>query len=277
VRKPAPPGRRGPPSAQRPHLAKDEIRYHGTNACVALWQMRPSEIIRVYVLKDKAEDFSALLEFCAENRKSYHLVGEGDLERLTDTKHHDGICMVARERPTLRGGDLLREIGGGRTLVLYLDGVGNPHNLGAILRTAAHFGIRYVAGPAQSLPRVSPSANRTSEGGAEHVTLVRVEDPPRFFLQLKEKGFQAYAFDLDESAVSLFDTRMAERAVFILGAEVTGVTESLRRLADVTVKIPGTGAVESLNVSVASALAMAEFQRQGTQKTVRFVKKNPVP
>jgi len=239
--------------------------------------MRPAEIIRVYVLKDKADDFSALIDFCAKNRKSYHLVGEGDLERLTDTKHHDGICMVAKERPTLRGNEFLREISGGRTLVLYLDGVGNPHNLGAILRTAAHFGIRYVAGPAQSLPRISPSANRTSEGGAEHVTLVRVEDPERFFLQLKDKGFQAYAFDLDETAVSLFETRMAERAVFILGAEVTGVTDSLRRLADVTVKIPGTGAVESLNVSVASALAMAEFQRQGTQKTVRIVKKNPVP
>lgn len=259
----------------RPHLAKDEIRYHGSNACLALWNMRPKDIIRVYVLRERSADFSGLLDFCAKQRKSYHLVEEDDLERLTDTVHHDGICVVAKERPTLRDQDLIRDLRDTRTLILYLDGVGNPHNLGAILRTAAHFGVRYVAGPADTLPRISPSANRTSEGGAEHVTLVRVADPERFLGKLKEMGFHSYAFDLDEKAVSLFDSRLAEKAVFIMGAEVTGVTDRMAALADLTVKIPGTGAVESLNVSVACALAMAEFQRQGNQRSVRIVKKNP--
>lgn len=271
------PGSRPPSGGGRPHLAKDELRYHGENACRALWAYRPKDVIRLYVLKERSADFADLLDSCARQRKRYHLVSEGDLERLTDTKHHEGICLVAKEKRSLRETDLFAELGSGRTLILYLDGVGNPHNLGAILRTAAHFGIRYVAGPTEALPRISASANRTSEGGAEHVSLVRVDDPARFFQRLKRGGFQAYAFDPGEKAISLFDARISERAIFIMGAEVTGVSDAIHTLADVTVRIPGSGVIESLNVSVAAALAMAEFHRQGNTRSVRIVKKNPVP
>jgi len=261
------------PSTARPHLAKGEIRYHGRNACLALFRMRPKDIIRVYVKRELSEQFSELLGFCARQRKSYHLVADSDLERLTDTKHHDGVCVVAKEKRPLRDQDLFREIGGARTLILYLDGVGNPHNLGAILRTAAHFGLRYVAGPAEELPRVSPAANRTSEGGAEHVSLVRVDEPEKFFDRLRKSGFQIYAFDPGEKAVPIYETRIAEKAVFVLGAEVSGISRLMRTLADAVIKIPGTGVIESLNVSVAAALAMAEFQRQGAQRSVRIVKR----
>lgn len=260
----------------RPHLGKDELRYHGHNACVALWEMRPKDVIRVYVDKSRSEDFAVLLEWCAKHKKAYHLVSPAELERLTDTVHHDGICMIAKERRPLRDNDLFRELDGGRNLVLFLDGVGNPHNLGAILRTAAHFGIKFVAGAADELPRISPAANRTAEGGAEHVSLVRVEDTERFFDRLKSQGFQVYAFELSEKAVPLYETRLAEKAVFVMGAEVTGLSGLVKELADTKVKIPGTGVIESLNVSVAAALAMAEFQRQAvTRGSVRIVKKNP--
>jgi TrmH RNA methyltransferase len=233
-------------------------------------------VIRVYVLKERADDFAVLLEWCAKHKKAYHLVSEGELERLTDTKHHDGICMVAKERRPMRDNDLFRELGGGRNLILFLDGVGNPHNLGAILRTAAHFGVKFVAGAADELPRISPAANRVSEGGAEHVSLVRVEDTERFFDRLKSMGFQIYGFDPGEKALPLFETRLSEKAVFVMGADVSGLSGLIKELSDAQVKIPGTGVIESLNVSVAAALAMAEFQRQAMSRgSVRIVKKNP--
>ncbi len=264
-----------PASSNRPHLSKDELRYYGRNACLALWQMRPKDIIRVYVKKDLSETFAPLLKFCSQQRKSYHLVSEGDLERLTDSKHHEGICVVAKERQTLREQDFFKELSSQRNLVLFLDGVGNPHNFGAILRTAAHFGVRYVAGLAEELPRISPSANRTSEGGAEHVSVVKVKDTEQFLDRLKGLGFQVYGFDPGEKAISLFDSRIAQKAVFVMGAERSGLSGLLRSLSDVQVRIAGTGAVESLNVSVAAALAMAEFQRQGQQGQVRLVKRGP--
>ena len=258
----------------RPHVEKGEIYYHGRNACEAIYKQRSQDIIRVYVKRELAAEFKDLLNFCSSQRLAFHLVGDGDLERLTDTKHHDGICILAREKRFTNEKDLMRGIGGGRTLVMYLDGVGNPHNLGAILRTASHFGVKYVAGADEELPRISPAANRTSEGGAEHVELVRVEEAETFLDRLQSSGFQVYAFENSPKAISLFDITLNEKACFVMGAEVTGLSNVVKSSADVLVKIPGTGNVESLNVSVAAALAMAEFTRQGTAaRTVRIVKK----
>jgi TrmH RNA methyltransferase len=257
----------------RPHLADDEMRYLGANSCLAVWKFRPKDLIRVYIQKDLSDKYAALLEFCAKNKKSYHLVSVGELEKLTDSKHHEGICVVAKEKRTLRENDFFRLLDGSRQLILYLDGVGNPHNLGAILRTAAHFGVNFVCGERAELPRISPAAHRTSEGGAEHASLVLVEEPERFFDRLKGLGFQVYAFDPNAQANSLFESRIAERAVFVMGAEGSGVSGLIHALADAKLKITGTGAVESLNVSVAAALAMAEFHRQGKQGSVRIVKK----
>ena len=256
----------------RPHFNKNELHFYGQNACLALWRNRPKEILKVYVHRDLSDEFSDLLKYCASQRKSYHLVGESDLERLTDSVHHQGICIVAEGRRPLRDQDLFRELGSGRTLILYLDGVGNPHNLGAILRTAAHFGVKYVAVPKDSFVRLSPAANRTSEGAAEFVSIVTVENPEKFFDRLHQSGFGTYDFAAHEKNASLYDTRLAERSLFVLGNEVAGVSSAVNSLVERGLRIPGTGAVESLNVSVAAALATAEFFRQASQKSVRIVK-----
>jgi RNA methyltransferase, TrmH family len=267
------PREEGPaPRRERPHLAENELHYHGKNACLALYQQRPQDLIRVYVLRDLAEEYSELLEYCAKNRKAYHLVGPRDLERLTDSVHHQGICLVARAQRSLREDQFFRELGGGRSLVMYLDGVGNPHNLGAILRTAAHFGVKHLCVPQESVGRLSPAIFRTAEGGAEFVSVVRIEDTEKFLDRLQGMGFHLYAFDPAASSQSLFDTRLNERSAFVFGAEVEGLSGLVRTIVETKLSIPGTGAVESLNVSVAAALAMAEFQKQGTQRAVRIVK-----
>ncbi len=262
------------PAANRPHLAEDELRYHGKNACLALWKQRPDDLVRVYVLRELAAEFSELLESCAKNRKSYHLVDANDLERLTDSVHHQGICVIARARRFFGEENFFRELGSGRALVLYLDGVANPHNLGAILRTAAHFGVKFICVPKEEITKLSASLYRTAEGAAEVVSLVRVEDSEKFLDRLQSMGFHLYAFEAAGSR-SLFETRINEKAAFIFGAEVEGLSGLVRSIVETKVSIPGTGAVESLNVSVAAALAMAEFAKQGSQRTIRIVKKQP--
>ncbi|MGZ3693790.1 MAG: TrmH family RNA methyltransferase [Bdellovibrionota bacterium] len=270
------PARSAPPrrSEGSPHLGKNEIRFYGKNACIAIWKNRPKDIIRVYVMRELSEEFAELLTGLAKEKREYQLVGEGDLERLTDSVHHQGICIVAMAKRTLEEKDLFREINSNRMLVLYLDGVGNPHNLGAILRTAAHFGVRYVAIPKDSFSRLSPAANRTSEGAAEFVSLVQVEDPEQFFDRLHQSGFLSYTFDANQTNPSIYDARLPEKAIFVFGNEVSGTSGLVRALVERNLRIPGTGNVESLNVSVAAALAMAEFNRQGLQRSVRIVK-NP--
>ncbi|HEY8280742.1 MAG TPA: RNA methyltransferase [Bdellovibrionota bacterium] len=264
-----------PNKRERPHLAENELRYHGKNACLALFKNRPDDIIRVYVLRELGDQFSELIEFCAKNRKSYHLVGEGDLERLTDSIHHQGICVIAKAKRFEKEEYFFRSIGAHRTLVIYLDGVANPHNLGAILRTAAHFGIAHVCVPKDEITKISAALYRTAEGAAEFVHLVRVDDPEKFLDRLHGSGFQLYAFEPGEGSQSLFETRLNEKSVFVFGAEVEGLSGLTRSIVETKLTIPGTGAVESLNVSVAAAVAIGEFARQGAQRAVRIVKNKP--
>lgn len=262
------------PGRDRPHLGDDELRYLGKNACLALFQKRADDIIRAYVQRELAAEYKPLLEYCTSHRKSFHLVEAADLERLTDSVHHQGICVVAKARRFDSEKYFFNQLGSGRTLVLYLDGVGNPHNLGAVLRTAAHFGVSHICVPEEALSRISPAIYRTAEGAAEVVSIVRVDDAEKFLDRLQGVGFHLYAFEAANSQ-SMFDTRLNEKSVFVFGAEVEGISGIVRAVVETKLAIPGTGAVESLNVSVAAAIAMAEFNRQGTQKSVRIVKSKP--
>jgi TrmH RNA methyltransferase len=261
--------------AQRPHLGEGELRYHGKNACLGLFKARPEDIVRLYVRRDLAVEFAPLIEYCAKNHKSYHLVEEPDLERLSASTHHQGICLIAGMKRFFAENTFFSELGAHRTLVLYLDGVANPHNLGAIIRTAAHFGVKFVCVPMEEISKISPALYRTAEGGAEAVNVVRIEDPEKFLDRLRHQGFQLYAFEAGPKSVSLFDTRLNEKAVFVFGAEVTGLSGLVKTIVESKLQIPGTGEVESLNVSVAAAIAMAEFGKQGVNRTVRIVKKKP--
>jgi len=263
--------REGPSPFQQRHVESDELRYLGKNACLALFAKRPDDIIRVYVLRELASEFKPLLEWCTHNRKSFHLVDEPDLERLTDSVHHQGVVVVAKARQFVSDKHFFGQLSASRTLVLFLDGVGNPHNLGAILRTAAHFGVNFVCVPEEELSRISPAIYRTAEGAAEVVSIVRVEDSEKFLDTLSHMGFHLYAFEAPNSQ-SVFETRLNEKAVFVFGSEVDGISPLVRTIVETKLAIPGTGAVESLNVSVAAAIAMAEFGKQGLSRSVRIVK-----
>ena len=256
----------------RPHLEKGENRFYGHNACIALWQNRPQDMIRVYIRKDIAEHYEPLLTDCSRLKKSYHLVAEQDLERLTDSVHHQGICIVAKERRLLSENLMFQRLNAKRTLLLFIDGVKNPHNLGAMMRTAAHFGLPYLLCQAGDIVRISPSANRTSEGGAECVELVEINDVEKTFSRLKNMGFGIFGLEPGEKKQTLFNTRLPERLVFVMGSEVSGLSDKMKAMLDASIEIPGTGAVESINVSVAAALAMYEFQRQGAERSVRIVR-----
>jgi TrmH RNA methyltransferase len=144
---------------------------------------------------------------------------------------------------------------------LWLDGVGNPHNLGAMLRSAAHFGASAVLLPKQSTLALSGAAARVAEGGAEHVRLAAVADPARSFAALRAAGF-AVVTTSSHRGEPLYAAALPRRCIFVLGAEVEGVSATVAAAADRRVAIPGTERVESLNVAVAAALLVGEHWRQ---------------
>jgi TrmH RNA methyltransferase len=248
---------RGRGKGPRGQRAAPEIKIHGRAACRALVQARPEDVIRVYLLEELEEEFAGLLKHCRENRLAYHVVKEGELVKVSGADHHEGICILARARrqPTLEQIATRR----GPATLLMLDGVGNPHNLGAILRTAAHFGTNAVVG--DSNVRLTPAAIRVSEGGAEHVDVVSVPSLARAIEVLGAKGFDVVA-TTSHRADSIFITDVPERIVWVIGNEREGVSEEVAARAHRAVRIPGTGRVESLNVSVAAAVLLAESARR---------------
>jgi len=147
--------------------------------------------------------------------------------------------------------------------LLYLDGVQNPHNIGSILRTAAHFGIPYLLGQKEKLPRLTPSACRIAKGGAESVQLVYLDNPLQALAQLKKLGFSLIGTS-GQGQNSLYPFSFPAKSIIAFGAESDGMGKPLLQIASHILHIPGTGVVESLNVSVAASLALGEYFRQHT-------------
>ena len=262
-RRPAPAGDRRPPR----HLRKAEEKYHGVRACEALFAHRPKDIVRVYVSVRRKPTFTKLLEYCVKERKGFQVVDDDSLERLTGSLHHEGVVILAKAlvRRDLVG--LVHGIESGTITgpLVYLDGVQNPHNLGTILRTAAHFGVGAIVGAEGQLPPLSAAAVRVAEGAAEQMPVVALANPGTDLARLKKAGFELVA-TTSRGGEPLWKATLgpAERLVIVMGSEGEGMSRAVERVCDRTVQIPGTGFVESLNVSVACGIVLGEVRRRPT-------------
>ncbi len=234
-----------------------ELRIHGVAACRAVFEHRPEAIRRAFLEERHASNMSRVLKYLADRRVAYHVVEREDLERVTGGKHHEGVCFYIDPLPAPSFDTLVAElaIDDRPALLVYLDGVRNPHNLGAIARSAAHFGVRAML-VSRDAPNFGPAAIRVAEGGAEVVPIVPVPSLATPWERLRDIGFSLWAAD-GPGEKALHQAEVPSRLVYILGAERWGLSEEMRSEADATVRIAGTGKVESLNVSVASAVLFA--------------------
>jgi 23S rRNA (guanosine2251-2'-O)-methyltransferase len=146
-------------------------------------------------------------------------------------------------------------------LLVCLDQVTDPHNLGAVVRSAEGVGATGVVLPAHGSVRVTPAVCRASAGAVEHVPVAVVPNLARYLGEVKSDDLWAYAAD-SEGTVSLWDADLTGGVALVLGAEGKGVRPLVRRTCDATVSIPLAGKVGSLNVSVAAAVLLFEARRQ---------------
>jgi TrmH RNA methyltransferase len=238
----------------------EEQRLYGLNAVRAVFARRPRAIRKLYLAQARIPQLQPLLKWCVANRVGYRVVAEDDLRKLAASSHHEGVVAdVLREEPQSLT-TWLRELPDGRQCALWLDGVGNPHNLGAILRSAAHFGAAAVLLPKASTLALSGAAARVAEGGAEAVPFVRMGREDNAMAQLRGAGF-ALAATVVRGGTDLFATRLPQRLVYVLGAEGEGMDAGLATACDLRLSIPGSGAVESLNVAAATAVLLAAWAR----------------
>lgn len=239
---------------------RQELRYYGLNAVRAVFAQRPEAIRKLYLLDSRIPQLQPLLAWCVQNRIGYRVVEEADLGKLAASSHHEGVVAdVLRVEPQALS-SWLESLPAGPVLALWLDGVGNPHNFGAILRSSAHFGVAAILQSQDSTLAVSGAAARVAEGGAECVPLVRMGDRESALSQLRAAGFKLGA-TVVRGGEDLFATPLPQRLVYVMGAEGEGMDPQLAAACDLQLSIPGSGAVESLNVAAATAVFLAEWQR----------------
>ena len=245
------------------HLDTKEVKYYGIHACLAIGQHRPGDIIRVYVHSSNLAAFRSILKKCAEDKKAYHIVSNEELEKVSGSVHHEGVCILARQAMPIAYPKLVPNAFSGDQpmCLLYLDGVQNPHNIGSILRTCAHFNVKYILGRKGQLPPMSPAACRIAKGGAELVELVELDHPAMCIKNLKKQGFQLVTTS-SHVKNSLYTIELPKKVIIAMGSEDQGVSKEVEVLSSTQIQIPGSGLVESLNVSVATSLFLGEFYRQ---------------
>jgi len=250
------------PRASRTVTNASEVKVYGVNACSALWQNRAASIIRVYVTEDRMNLFGPLLKWCAKNKKAYHIVESEALDKIAQSVHHEGVVVLAQVKAPLNDEQCLQQVTAstGPCALIYLDGVQNPHNVGSIVRVAAHFGVPLILGSEGQLPRLTPSAARIAEGGIEHVNLAILKQPKVVLDKLKAAGFRLVGTS-SHANTSLYSKPLPEKVIFIIGGEVEGASDQLLAAADEVRAIPGTGLIESINVAIATGICLGEFWR----------------
>ena len=257
--------RRDVEAAEEPRIVRPsgELRLYGRNACLAAFAARAQDLRKVYLTEARLDDFKPVLAWCAKNRLGYRIVETGDLDKLTGSRHHEGVCFeMLRHAPlTLEALLAMQAPKPAPSLLIWLDGVGNPHNLGALLRSAAHFGAAGVIVPASSSLGLSGAAARVAEGGAEAVALARVEDDPEAIARLRDAGY-TIAATVPRDGTDLYSATLARRTVLVFGAEGEGMSKPLIDAADQRLSIPGSGIVDSLNISASAAIVLGEYWRQ---------------
>jgi len=200
-----------------------------------------------------------LLDLCREAGVRTRLEPRDALTRLAHTAAHQGIVAVVREREFLRLEDLLA--GPEPRLVLALDGVEDPQNLGALLRTAEAAGVDGVLFTERRSAPLSPAALKASAGAAEHLRLARVVNLVRSLEILKQHNL--WSVGLDERGSQDYDRfDFSSNIVIVLGREGAGLHDLVRRTCDHLLRIPMAGEVASLNVSAAGAVVLFEAARQ---------------
>lgn len=237
----------------------EETRVYGENACQALFNSRPEAIVRAWFIQSVTPRFRNALKWLAANRKAYHVVDDAELTKASGTEHHGGVCFLIKKRMGMPVADWLAQAAE-QDCVLALEDIGNPHNVGGIMRSCAHFGIKGVLVDDAAVLE-SGAAVRTAEGGAEHIQAIGADDFANGLDAFRKAGYTIVTTS-SHKGVTLNNATLPQKMVLVLGQERDGLSDSAFQRGDLAVSIGGTGNVESLNVSVATGILLAEWWRQ---------------
>ena len=240
----------------------------GFHAVTVRLKTAPASIMELHV--DAQRRDARMRSFISRAQEAGVNVIDSDDERLTrlcGAPRHQGVVARVQALPQRHSlDDVLDDAqaaGSGPALVLALDGVTDPHNLGACLRSADAAGVQAVIAPKDHAVGLNATVAKVASGAAESVPYLMVTNLARSLNELKERGLRVIGFS-DDAKQTLYDLDLRGPVALVLGAEGPGMRQLTRKTCDELVRIPMVGAVESLNVSVACGVSVFEVLRQRT-------------
>ena len=238
----------------------------GLHAVAALLEHEPGRVTRLWVLASRKDArLNRLVDLARKRGVPINESTRVELDSLAEGARHQGVVAAyAGESAPLGEADLERLLDAvqeGPALVLVLDGVQDPHNLGACLRTADAAGAHAVVAPRDRAVGLTPAVLKVASGAAESVPFVQVTNLARTLRALKDRGLKVVGA-AGEAEQSVFAADLSGPLALVMGGEGGGLRRLTREQCDALVRIPRAGAVESLNVSVAAAVCLYEVVRQ---------------
>ena len=246
-------------------MAKPEY-FYGVHSVESLLELEPERVLTLFTLKGRDDQrLKRVLELAEPFGISVQQTGRDRLEKMAGLPFHQGVVAAVRPNPVFNEKDLealLKQ--SPNCLLLGLDQVTDPHNLGACIRTAAAMGVEAVIVPRDRSASLTPTARKVAAGGAEKVKFIQVTKLARTLAQIKDEfNVRVVGTMLDEKALPLQQFDFTGTAVcVVMGAEDTGLRPITQSQCDQTVYIPMAGNLQSLNVSVATGMALYEACRQ---------------
>ena len=242
-------------------------RVFGLHAVGSLLQRDPARVSVLLALESRTDTrMTEVLQLAEKAKVPVRRVSRRELDELVAGVSHQGVVAETGTAPSLGEKELpafLKALGGGAFL-LVLDGVQDPHNLGACLRSANAAGVDAVIIPRDRSAPLNATARKVACGAAESLPVIRVTNLARTLRFLREAGVWIYGASGDAGS-SLYETDLCGPLALVLGGEGRGLRRLTREHCDGLLSIPMTGSISSLNVSVAAGVFLFEVRRQRAQ------------
>lgn len=230
----------------------------GIHSCAEALRVRPREIREVWLKEgwESSESLRELEELARAQRIPTRFKSIGQLDALATG--HQGVALAATVAPEV---DWEKLRTAESALVVILDGIEDPHNLGSILRTCWLMGVDAILTPADRAVGLTPAACKVASGGAEHVPVEAVSNLASVMEDLKQSGFWIYG--LAESGTKFpWQFELAKKTAWVVGAEAGGIRKPVERVCDEMVRLPQVSSGSSYNAAVACAMALTDTSRQ---------------
>ena len=237
---------------------------YGINPVTELLKIRAAQIRKIIFAREKdAIGIKSLLDLAKQKHIPLEQGQRRMLNRISGTTHHQGVVAIVASRREVDLDEIIEvwQDSGDKLLALVLDGIQDPQNLGALIRTACAAGVHgVIAGKHRAAP-VTGAVSKASAGAAEHTNLARVPNVADAIDVLKERGAWVVGTNPD-SSTSLYDIDGTLDIALVIGSEGKGMRPIVEKKCDFLVNIPLRGGIASLNASAAGAIALYEIIRQ---------------